>query len=444
MATNNGCDDKVELSVFVDEWIEKYHLKTRQDSGTIYYYKDGVYIPGNIFVEQLAQKYIPECDNNSVKEVKGIIMRKTYTDPKEFVGDLSIINVKNGLLDLKTGKISPHNPDTIYTVQLPVIFNEDAKCPKNEEFLQQVLKPEDIDLIYEIAGWLLWRQYHIHRAIMLYGHGRNGKGVLLRLFEAFLGIINCSHVSLQKLVGDRFAPVDLVGKAANIFGDLPQKDLSETDNFKCLTGGDTIRVEAKFGKAFDFRNEAKLIFSCNNLPKTNDNSTGFYVRWIIILFRIQFGTPERPLNPDLDDELQTPEELSGFLNKALEGLSRLRSNNWKFSYTLTEDDITKMYKRLSDPVYAFVEDCCKEDFSSRISKKELHEAYIKYARANKLIPMNIKKFGKCLLEQDCMAIEECWITQDEDQCKGWQGVKLAGKLEPKRKEIQETDVMAEA
>ena len=288
-------DDEVDLSEYADRWIRDYHFKTRMDSGTIYCYENGVYIPGEIFVERLAQMDIPQCNNSDVKEIKGIIMRKTYIEPEKFIGDLSLINVKNGLLDLKTFEMSSHTPDIITTVQLPIIFKQSAKCLKIEEFLLQVLNSNDVELVYEIAGWLLWRQYHIHKAIMLYGHGRNGKGTLLRLFESFLGINNCSHVSLQKLVSDRFAPVDLVGKAANIFGDLPKRDLTETDIFKCLTGGDAIRVEDKFKKAFDMRNEAKLIFSANDLPKTPDNTVGFFSRWIIIEFHNQFDTLERPL-----------------------------------------------------------------------------------------------------------------------------------------------------
>lgn len=419
--------DDFDLGAAVDCWIKKYHFKTRTDSGTIYYYKEGVYVPGDIFVEKLAEQDIPECTNSNVKEAKGTLIRRTYAEPDKFHRDLFIINVKNGLLDLRTGKMQPHNPDTITTVQLPITFDPNAKCPNIEEFLKEVLNPEDIKLSYEIAGWFLWRQYHIHKAIMLYGHGRNGKGTLLRLYETFLGINNCSHVSLQKLVSDRFAPVDLVGKAANIFGDLPQKDLSETDIFKCLTGGDAIRVEDKFKKAFDMRNEAKLIFSANELPKTPDNTVGFFSRWIIIIFLNQFGTLERPLNPNLDDELHTPEELSGFLNKALEGLSRLRSNNWQFTYKLTEADVARMYQRLSDPVYAFLEDCCVEDYSSRISKRMLYDVYCGYAKINKIKPLNIRKFGKCVQEQGCMAIEDCWISENENQYKGWQGVRLRQK-----------------
>ncbi len=427
---------KYDTSAIIDGWIKTYHFKTRTDSGTIYYYKDGVYVPGEIFIERLAEQAIAGCNNKAVQEAKGTVRRRTYLEPDKFLGDLFVINLRNGLLDLRTGKLLPHTPDIITTVQLPLNYDLNAECLKIDEFLSQVLDPNEIVLVYEIAGWLLWRQYHVHRAIMLYGRGRNGKGTLLRVFEAFLGIENCSHVSLQKLIGDRFAPVDLVGKAANIFGDLPQKDLSETDVFKCLTGGDTIRVEAKYMKAFDLKNEAKLLFSANALPKTPDSSTGFFTRWIIIVFRHQFGTKEKPLNPNLDAELQTPEELSGFLNKALEGLSRLRSNNWKFSYNLTEEEVRRMYQRLSDPVFAFLEDCCKEDPDSRITKDKLHKAFSEYAKANKLKPLSIQKFGKFVLDQSSIPIADCWIlNEDGNGSKGWQGVRIKEPNKPEARSI---------
>ena len=99
-----------------------------------------------------------------------------------------------------------------------------------------------------------------------------------------------------------------------------------------------------------------------------------------------------------------------------------------------------MYLRLSDPVYAFLEDCCIEDFSSRISKRILYDAYCEYAKENKIKPLNIKKFGKCVQEQGCIAIEECWIGQD----KGWQGVKFGCKIRQRRKENQEAEIMAKA
>jgi putative DNA primase/helicase len=252
--------------------------------------------------------------------------RRTYAEPDRFDVDPSIINVKNGLLNIWNGELKPHTPDLFYTVQLPVEYNPGAGCTKIKRFFGEVVYQEDITLLEEVTAWLLWRPYDIHKAIMLYGAGRNGKSAFLRLLESFIGIENIAHVSLPKLVTDRFAGIDLVGKAGNFFGDLPAKDLSETETFKAATGNDAIRVEDKFKKAYDYRNTAKMIFSANKLPKSPDDTDGFYSRWIIIRFPHQFGTEERPFNTNLDQELCEPEELSGLLNIALEALQRMKDN----------------------------------------------------------------------------------------------------------------------
>jgi putative DNA primase/helicase len=423
--------DKIPLmqraSDAVDRWIDEYHLVTRTDGDILYYYSDsGVYIPeGERLLSRLAEEeFHGECTCNTVKEIIGMAKRRTYGSPEKLDVDPSIICVKNGLLNIWTGELQPHSPEAFYTVQLPVLYNPEAKCLGIEKFLREVVAPEDIPLLEEIVGWLLWRPYDIHKAIMLYGAGRNGKSAFLRLLEAFLGVKNVSHVNLPKLVGDRFAAIDLVGKAANIFGDLPAKDLSETEIFKAATGGDTIRVEDKFKKAYDHRNTAKMVFSANRLPKTPDDTDGFYSRWIIIRFPNQFGTEERPLNADLDKELSTPEELSGLLNLALEALQRMKANGWQFSYRLTLEDIRDMYRRLSDPVYAFLQDCCEASEEGYVIKAVLYNEFKEYAAVMKLPPITLKKFITSMEEQSYIPVEAFKPQTDEGQKKAWLGIKL--------------------
>ena len=69
-----------------------------------------------------------------------------------------------------------------------------------------------------------------------------------------------------------------------------------------------------------FRNKAKMLFSANVLPRSQDDTYAFYVRWILIEFLNRFVLDDGTADPDLDSKLQTPEELSGLLNIALEGL----------------------------------------------------------------------------------------------------------------------------
>lgn len=59
----------------------------------------------------------------------------------------------------------------------------------------------------------------------------------------------------------------------NMFADLKSEKLQDTGLFKMLVSGDSIRAERKYGQPFTFQNHAKLIFSCNDIPQSDD--TGY-------------------------------------------------------------------------------------------------------------------------------------------------------------------------
>ena len=113
-------------------------------------------------------------------------------------------------------------------------------------------------------------------------------GVLLDLLTYLLGEENVSHVA-QDLEENRFKVAELYGKLANIFADLPNKRLQSSSMFKTLVSGDRITAERKHEHPFAFRNHAKLIFSANALPGSNDRTYAFYRRWLIIPFEQTFN-----------------------------------------------------------------------------------------------------------------------------------------------------------
>ena len=172
----------------------------------------------------------------------------------------------------------------IFLKKIPIKYNPNADCPKIKEFINQIMREEDVVVLQELAGYCLWKDYPIQKAFALVGEGSNGKSTFLRLLTKLLGKENVSSISLQDLVNNRFAVANLYGKLANIFADLPPEILKDTAKFKMLTGGDIITAEKKFKNPFKFYNYAKLIFSCNRLPVTYDDTTAFFRRWVIINF----------------------------------------------------------------------------------------------------------------------------------------------------------------
>lgn len=163
-----------------------------------------------------------------------------------------------------------------------------------------------------------------HKAIMMIGSGANGKSTVLRLLKSFLGETDCSAVSLQDLCKNRFAAAQLYHKLANICADLPSDGIENSGKFKTLTGDDFVNAEFKFQKAFCFENYAKLAFSANQIPKTQDDTIAYFRRWIIAAFNQVFLG--KNCDPTIIKKLTTEKELSGLLNLTLEGLNRILLN----------------------------------------------------------------------------------------------------------------------
>ena len=415
-----------EINEHIPAWIEKHHFKTTEDTERLYHYEHGVYLDnGETVLKALVESEFPDLTTDTlIRDIIGKVKRRTYIK-RDIFNNGHVLNVKNGLIDLDTQKLRPHSPDYLSTAQIGVLYNPAAKAPGIQQFLREVAQSKDIALIEEVIGWLLWPDYNIHKALMLLGQGRNGKGTLLRLITAFLGKINVSNVSLQELVADRFAKADLYGKLSNIGGDLPSKDLSDTASFRMLTGEDDNRAQEKYRQAFSFKNKAKLLFSANVLPRSPDDTYAFYSRWIILEFLNKFDVQKGTGDPDLLAKLTTEEELSGLLNIALAGLARLRAAAWRFSYDKTVEDVEIMYKRNSNPVLAFLLDECEERPDSYIEKNVLLSKFKEYAQNHGLRPLSTTKFSELLKDQTEIPVSTFrpWIEHgDRPMC--WLGLRF--------------------
>ena len=186
-----------------------------------------------------------------------------------------------------------------------------------------------------------------------------------------------------------------------------------------LTGGDLISAERKFKGFFKFVNFAKLIFSCNKIPATKDDTDAFFRRWVIIDFPNKFEGEKA--NPNILEEMATPEELSGFLNWALEGLRRLLKNKG-FSYSFTTNEIREKYIMGSNPVLAFVEKCIEVDSESYIEKDELYRAFCNFCREIGLPIKDMSVFARELLQH--VNVPAGRVTKDDKRKNVWRGIKL--------------------
>jgi len=418
----------IKYKAFSEDLIKEHYFKTLGDTKEILHYRDGFYqFGGEEVIEKECEKTFGEFISRfGINEIIGHVQRSTYIEREEVNQDPLILNLKNGLYNLKTFEFSEHTPDIITTTRLPVLFDPNAKCPKIEKFLREIVSREDIQLLKEIPGYCLYRSYFIRKAVMLVGGGGNGKSTYLNLLKAFLGK-NYSTASLQDLVSNRFSTASLFGKLANIYPDLSPKSLVDTGKFKILTGCDAVDGEKKFKDCFNFENFAKLLFSANTVPISHDSSKAFFDRWIIINFPFEFNNKKdanngvKKADKKIIEKITTQEELSGFLNLALKGLQRLLKNS-EFSYNKKSEEIEEEYLRLSNNIYGFVHDWCELDVKVEVLKSELYNAYVNYCKLKRQPPMTNNKFGRELPRQ--ATVTETHPRVAGRQQEAWRGIKL--------------------
>ncbi len=183
-----------------------------------------------------------------------------------------------------------------------------------------------------------------------------------------------------------------------------------------------MRAERKFQMAFSFVNHAKLWFSANRVPRTEDDSDAFYRRWNIIVFPNAFDGEKA--DPHLLSRLTTPEELSGILVWAVGGLRRLLRVG-AFSNSSTVETIREEYTRLSDPVAAFVADPCEKDPTSDVRKDDMYAAYVKYCGER-----GLTKLAKNVFPRELPRVAP-WVraarhTIGGDRIPVWEGIRLEG------------------
>ena len=299
-------------------------------------------------------------------------------------GPPEVMVLANGRINIETGEFyHGFDPEEHHVTAIPITYDESAKCPKFDVFLHEVLETEeDVQAIYEMIGYCLFKDWPYDILLIFIGGGANGKSVLLEVISEFLGGDNVTVATLQTLASNRFASARLYGKLANIAGEIPAQPIKFTERVKDLSGGGLIEGERKFHDGFKFRNYAKLLFSTNNPPEIYDESMGWWRRLKHFTFPMTFpaGAPGTIPRDKLVESLTSPEEMSGLLNASIKGWQRLRTNGRLSGARAWEDERIK-YIRQSSPGQYLVETYMEHDvYAPLVRKDSVYDLYVRFCQ----------------------------------------------------------------
>lgn len=272
---------------------------------------------------------------------------------KEVLPPEGFIPLQNGWLNAFTGDLESYTPKFLVTQKIPTVYDPIAKCPHFEKFLKERIGDEEtISVVLDFMCYALAGIKHPNRKILvLEGPQGTGKTTLVTVFEKLFGYL-ATQANLKHLVG-RFETASFVDKRLVIFDEAPQeKDSSLIEVLKNLSGSPTMRVERKNENATTAQNLARLVISCNAIPRGGAMDSGFMDRLLIVPMHNQIEVENRD-SKEVDAILG---EMSGVLNLVLKQYKKLSQKNFQIFQSAVTQTQADNYQRNSDPIAAFIEE----------------------------------------------------------------------------------------
>jgi len=354
-------------------------------------------------------------------------LKRTVFYEGELNSNRRFINMLNGIYDLENHILLKHSYTYYSTIQIPVTYDPEAKCPNFERFLGESFlgDEESIQVAEEWLGYSMTAETKAQKALVLYAKGRNGKGVYLHILGKCVGKENTSNLGITEL-SSSFMRSSLHNKIANICSEMELNSKSlNTQYFKMISGEDEVMAEEKYKPAFSFKPTVKLIYSTNNLPHTKDVTLGFKRRLCILHFRNT--VTEKDIDVNLKEKLE--EELSGIFNLAMDGLKRLKDNNFQFTKSNISNELLKEYEKDLNPMISFFEECIeKVDDTYREDRKIIYNTFKVWADVNGMkgyADISARKFWTKFNEQ-MENLEYEYKTGHSNKFSYYTGIKVVG------------------
>ena len=366
-------------------------------NGQLYVYKDGVYVQGSTFIEAAMIKYIPRLTKSRRTEILEYITL-VMTD-EATPAPSNLIAFKNGIYDIVKDEMLPFDPKHIITNKINFDYNPNAKSELVKKTMKKISCNNDdiIMLLYEVAGYCLFRKSELGKSFILTGSGANGKSTYLDMIRTMLGSPNISSLDLSELCSE-FKNSTIVGKLANIGDDISGDFIPDVSIFKKLCTGEALTFNEKFKTPYQSESYAKLLFSANEVPRMGKSRDSYAIkrRVVLVPFKARFTKDDPDYSPFIKYELREPQNIEYLIKMAVEGLKCVLENKEFTTCEAVEQEMDS-YEAANNSVVSFI-----NDGESKIENESVGEVYLSYSvycRESNLQAMSKIAFSKEVQKQ---------------------------------------------
>lgn len=348
-------------------------------------------------------------------------------EPHQLDADPWLLNVANGTLDLRTGRLRPHTQADLITKRIPIAYDPTATYPDWDRFLDTATggDHELARFLQRAVGYSLTGDTSEEKLFFVHGPTAAGKSTFMEAVKAMLGDYASqsdfeTFLARNDAGGPRGDIARLAGArlVASIEVDEGKK-LAE-GLVKTLTGGDTVTARFLYRDEFEFRPAFKLWLVANHAPRVRHSDDAMWRR----ILRIPFDHPPVERDDTLKPRLRDPEHGGpAVLAWAVAGCQQWLDRGLDTPASVTT--ATAGYRADMDPLGEFLEDRCEfipADPDVWVSAAALRAAYEDWCREEgQKLTLSPKAFKDTL--------EEHGAAPDRRRIEGkvrriWTGIRL--------------------
>lgn len=315
-----------------------------------------------------------------------------------------LFNCGNGVFDIRSGRLLPHDRDFVMTRASPYSYVPGARSPALDAALAFAFgeQPDSGACVRYLMRWLGYYatgDVSQQKLLVLYGSGCNGKSELL---GALGRALDAYATPLQRSVlvqgGDSKATdevAELQGVRMAWYSELSPTDFLNEGRVKQLTGNTRLKARFLYEGSFEFDATAKFCVDTNYMPRIRGTDLG-------ILRRVK----PLPYSRYIPDGMRVPDwgrrtleaEGDGFLSSVLD-----EAHAYYVSGLMPEPECVRAacaaFAEDNDHIGCFLSELC--DVSDRpdvpgdlrCGADDLYQRYRTWAAQGGYTPFNVKNFG---------------------------------------------------
>lgn len=349
---------------------------------------------------------------NSHEKIANECWQGLMTDERcVFRPDRRYIVFTNGVLDVTTGVLAPHDIKFETDVVLDIKYRKGFHTAIWDKLIEETIPDGGMRGAFQqfCGAFLADRtRYKIEYICLMVGTGRNGKSVVCQAIADVFGrdlISNYSPEQLFRGQQSMYNLADINGKLGNYADDVSNKDFSGGE-FKQFTSGARFMARHIYGRPFVVTKVPLMMCCVNEIPPTTDDTNGYYRRLLPIVCPNQVADAD--VDIELPNKLATEEVRSSIFNWILEGYRSLVEASGKIAISESiktmkaniKEDSNSARRWMRESGFISVVPAGPSDVRWK-SLKELMSNYISYCKDYSEMPKTAKAVSKLFKEMGC-------------------------------------------